>query len=134
MRSVLGPGRLLVSGPLEPVLVLQRIGAVMTATVTPIRRRDRAWRKQANCLGADPSLFDDRADETPETRAAREDVAKDICATCPVTEHCLDFARRTRARSGIWAGKTYRERLAHFRDLRRAEREAAAAAELENAS
>ena len=80
---------------------------------------------------ADPSLFDGPEDEKPDVRAAREDVAREICASCPVRQNCLDFANRMRARSGIWGGLDYRERLAHFRKLRHAE---AAAAELEQAS
>ena len=103
----------------------------MNAAVTPIRRRDRSWRKEARCLDADPSLFDGPEDEKPDVRAAREDVAREICASCPVRQNCLDFANRMRARSGIWGGLDYRERLAHFRKLRHAE---AAAAELEQAS
>jgi WhiB family transcriptional regulator, redox-sensing transcriptional regulator len=107
---------------------------IVTATVTPIRRRDRAWRKAASCLGEDPAIFDGPDGEHPGAREAREAVAREICATCPVTANCLAFAQQTRARTGVWAGMNHRERLAHFRALRRGAREAAAAAELEKAS
>ena len=44
--------------------------------------------------------------EHPDARAAREDVAKDICATCPVQVACLEYAIRTRPVTGVWAGLT----------------------------
>ena len=103
----------------------------VNATVTSIRRRDRSWRKFASCMGEDPALFDGPEDESPDVRAAREDVAKDICGSCPVASACLAFAQRMRATTGIWGGRNHDERLAHFRSLRRVEREAAQAAELE---
>jgi WhiB family redox-sensing transcriptional regulator len=40
---------------------------------------------------------------------------KKICATCPVTEQCLEFAMENDERFGVWGGKTERER----RKLRR---------------
>ena len=66
----------------------------------------------ADCLfdaelhdGPDP---DDRV-EHPDARAAREDVAKDVCATCPVQLACLEYAIRTRPNTGVWAGLTAEE-------------------------
>jgi len=38
------------------------------------------------------------------------DAAKAVCATCPVTQECFEYAERTSQRSGIWGGMSERER------------------------
>jgi WhiB family redox-sensing transcriptional regulator len=66
----------------------------------------------AECL-FDPELHDgpdpDNRLEHADARIAREDVAKDICATCPVRIGCLEYAIRTKPTRGIWAGVTAEE-------------------------
>ena len=72
------------------------------------------WDLADECLnhGAclyDPELHDgpdDPASETPHERAAREQVAAEVCATCPAREACLEYALRTRPGYGVWAGLT----------------------------
>ena len=63
----------------------------------------------AECL-FDPALHDGPDPlteiEHPEARAAREDVAKEICGTCPVRDECLTYALRTQPARGVWAGFT----------------------------
>lgn len=62
----------------------------------------------AACL-YDPECHDgpDGPDgEAPEDRAAREQVAAEVCAVCPVRAACLAYALRTRPARGIWAGLT----------------------------
>ncbi|WP_158578633.1 WhiB family transcriptional regulator [Spongiactinospora rosea] len=44
--------------------------------------------------------------ESPEERAAREDVARDLCGSCPARRLCADYARRACPDSGVWAGMT----------------------------
>lgn len=70
------------------------------------------------CLDGAQCLFDAELHDGPDpadriehldARAAREDVAKDICATCPVQLACLEYAIRTRPTGGIWAGLTAEE-------------------------
>ncbi|MDL4777594.1 WhiB family transcriptional regulator [Actinomadura xylanilytica] len=65
--------------------------------------------EDAECLfdpelhnGPDPAA----GDEHPDVRTAREDIAKDICATCPAQVACLEYAIRVRPVRGIWAGLT----------------------------
>ncbi|MCO6010563.1 WhiB family transcriptional regulator [Actinoallomurus purpureus] len=74
----------------------------------------------AECL-YDPELHDGPDDggviEHPHDQAAREDIAKDICGTCPVRNACLDYALRTKPNRGIWAGLTVDE-LATLTDSR----------------
>lgn len=60
----------------------------------------------------DPVLHDGPADaeaESPEERAAREQVATEVCAACPVWESCLAYVLRTRPARGVWAGLTAAE-------------------------
>jgi WhiB family redox-sensing transcriptional regulator len=47
--------------------------------------------------------------EHPDARAAREDVAKEVCGTCPVRDVCLAYALRTTPARGVWAGLTAEE-------------------------
>lgn len=55
--------------------------------------------------------------EHPDARAAREDVARDICGTCPVRDACLTYALRVRPERGMWAGRTA-EDIARLTDIR----------------
>ncbi|MEV7968275.1 WhiB family transcriptional regulator [Sphaerisporangium sp. NPDC088356] len=62
--------------------------------------------------GFDPELhtgLDAFTDETADERDAREQVAKDVCAECPVKVACLRRALRIRPESGVWAGFTAAE-------------------------
>jgi WhiB family redox-sensing transcriptional regulator len=61
------------------------------------------WKLQAACRDLDTSLFfpDSEADAAP---------AKEVCATCPVREACLQFALTTRQHDGVWGGLSEAER------------------------
>ncbi|MFI7438344.1 WhiB family transcriptional regulator [Nonomuraea indica] len=50
-----------------------------------------------------------RTSETAEQRAAREQVAREVCAECPARRLCELYALRVRPSSGIWAGRTATE-------------------------
>lgn len=77
-----------------------------------LRRRTRAesidnFRDLAACRGKDPNLF------YPKTKAKEaSEIAKRICAGCPVFEECREHANNqaTREHHGIWAGETVDER------------------------
>ncbi|NAS23923.1 WhiB family transcriptional regulator [Herbidospora sp. NEAU-GS84] len=61
---------------------------------------------------ADPELHtgpDPDVGESPQEREAREDVAKSVCAECPVRLRCLATALILRPEVGIWAGLTAQE-------------------------
>lgn len=66
----------------------------------------------AECL-FDPELHDGpdplTTVENPDARAAREDVAKEICASCPVRDACMEYATRVGPDRGVWAGLTAEE-------------------------
>lgn len=63
----------------------------------------------AECL-FDPELHDGpdplTTIEHPDARAAREDVAREVCASCPARESCREYAARVGPKAGIWAGLT----------------------------
>ena len=67
------------------------------------------WADQAKCLVAEPDTF------FPEKGGSTRE-AKRICAQCPVTAECLEYALENDERFGIWGGLSERER----RRLRRA--------------
>lgn len=76
---------------------------------------DQSWKTDAECrrLEGDPR---DRVNLFFPERGGDTDTARAICAQCPVTRECLDFAlRATSAISGIWGGTTGKDR----RELRR---------------
>jgi WhiB family redox-sensing transcriptional regulator len=61
------------------------------------------WTRQAACGAADHDLF------FPEVGQSA-DPARAICATCPVTAECLDYALRWNIEHGVWGGLTEEER------------------------
>lgn len=56
------------------------------------------WVKQAACAGMDPTMFHPHRGE--DTRPAEA-----VCARCPVTRPCLEWALRHRE-PGVWGGTT----------------------------
>ncbi len=72
---------------------------------------EEAWQRDAACRGPESVLF--FAPTVPEPRPdreAREARAKAICAGCPVTPACLEYALRIREPHGIWGGLNESER------------------------
>ncbi len=66
------------------------------------------WRDQAACSGLPHSLFFPVGDDL-EVAIAN---AKRICAICPVTDDCLEFALETNEKAGIWGGTSEEDRKA----------------------
>ena len=65
----------------------------------------------------DPDLHTvPETDESPDERAAREQVAVEVCKSCPLRGACFELALRTRPKYGVWAGFTAAE-LAALADL-----------------
>jgi WhiB family redox-sensing transcriptional regulator len=61
------------------------------------------WRQQAACHSTDLNLFFPKRGEPAGP-------ARQMCATCPVRQPCLEYALSNRITSGIWGGLTERER------------------------
>lgn len=82
----------------------------MTATTAPTRRAtrnaaqpDRDWRTRKACSLEDADLFF-------STAAAQTEMAKAVCATCPVRLQCLQWALESGQNSGVWGGLSEDER------------------------
>ena len=67
---------------------------------------ETTWREQAACrnVGPDVNFHPERGDSIMAAKA------KAICATCPVTEPCLQYAFANGERQGIWGGYSYPQR------------------------
>jgi WhiB family redox-sensing transcriptional regulator len=61
---------------------------------------DDSWRDLSACLNGSVDFFDYKQ------RAAQ--IA--LCNTCPVWDHCLEFALRNEEKDGVWGGHTPDER------------------------
>lgn len=61
------------------------------------------WSRHAVCAETDPDVFYPENGE-PVTRAKR------VCAGCPVSAQCLEWALATNERFGVWGGASERER------------------------
>jgi hypothetical protein len=74
---------------------------------------DEPWIRYARCYveQIDPDVFFPGQGQslTP---------AKRICATCPATKACLNYALRNGERFGVWGGKSEKERKAIRRRIR----------------
>src|SRR5688572_6454149 len=74
---------------------------------------DTIWMAEGNCAREKPTVF------FPSDGVGVE-VARRICATCPVKEPCLEYALEQRIDHGVWGGCSERERrriLKRRRDL-----------------
>ena len=79
---------------------------------------DTEWMAQGNCQGEPPAMF------FPSDGVGVE-VARRICATCPVKSPCLEYALRNRIDHGVWGGTSERERRRIMRQRRLAKQSAA---------
>ncbi|MGW4640788.1 WhiB family transcriptional regulator [Sphaerisporangium sp. NPDC004334] len=93
----------------RPAPTRDRGALILLATVTA--RMPRHLAEEAACV-LDPELHtgpDVFAKESAEERAAREQVAREVCADCPVWASCLFYALDERPQAGVWAGLTAEE-------------------------
>ncbi len=72
------------------------------------------WRSTSACADEDPELFFPIGTTGPAVE--QSEAAKRVCATCDVTEECLEYALSTNQDAGVWGGMTEDER----RTLKRA--------------
>jgi WhiB family redox-sensing transcriptional regulator len=61
------------------------------------------WMARGSCAHEPPALFF-------PSDGAGVDVARRICASCPVQHECLEYALRNRIDHGVWGGCSERER------------------------
>jgi WhiB family redox-sensing transcriptional regulator len=80
------------------------------------------WVARAACIGEDPELFFPVG--TGEPAVAQAEIAKRVCAGCPVRDICLEWALQTCQDAGVWGGLDEEQR----REIRRERRRVAAMA------
>ncbi len=72
---------------------------------------DTEWMAEGNCRNEPPSLFF-------PSDGVGVDIARTMCATCPVKSPCLEYALRNRIDHGVWGGTSERERRRILRQRR----------------
>lgn len=68
------------------------------------------WQMYAACRDTDSAVFFHPPDERGPAARARDEAAKQICASCPVVAACLRHALEVREPYGVWGGLTTPER------------------------
>lgn len=94
------------------------------------RGTDLSWVRHAACRDSytpgEPDLWyppegkGSRSQDADAAEVARIDLAKSICASCPVTDSCRSLADSTADPYGIWAGEEPADRKNRHRRERRA--------------
>ncbi|MGV0807940.1 WhiB family transcriptional regulator [Mycolicibacterium setense] len=84
----------------------------MTATGTrpPTNVESWSWRIGARCRGEDLALFFHPDGERGQARRQRQQLAKHVCAQCPVLEQCREHSLAFRELFGTWGGLSEDER------------------------
>ena len=72
---------------------------------------DTEWMAEGNCRNEPPSRFF-------PSDGVGVDVARQMCASCPVKSPCLEYALRNRIDHGVWGGTSERERRRILRQRR----------------
>ena len=70
------------------------------------------WQYEGACRDKEPEMFFHPDGERGPRRRNRENVAKAICASCPVINACRDHALAVQEPYGIWGGLSEDDRLA----------------------
>ncbi|WP_406433390.1 WhiB family transcriptional regulator [Streptomyces sp. NBC_01589] len=68
------------------------------------------WQADAACRGMDSSIFFPPTSERARARRQREEAARAICHSCPVSGPCGRFAQTSHQYYGVWGGRTETER------------------------
>ena len=72
---------------------------------------DTEWMEEGRCRELDPAIFF-------PSDGVGVDVARSICAECPVKSPCLEYALYNRIDHGVWGGASERERRRILRQRR----------------
>lgn len=97
-----------IAGEIDPLAELYRLRELLIAS--------REWRDRAACR-------DEITDHFYPRRGEDLHIPRSICARCPITDECLEFALDAGEHFGVWGGTSERER----RQIRRQRREGSAA-------
>jgi WhiB family redox-sensing transcriptional regulator len=80
-----------------------RLSTVERASLVDGGAMNTEWMAEGNCAHESPALF------FPSDGVGVE-VARRICADCPVKAVCLEYALANRIDHGVWGGSSERER------------------------
>jgi WhiB family redox-sensing transcriptional regulator len=69
-----------------------------------------SWQARGACRATGVGLFFSPDGEREPARQAREQVAKAICARCPVVDVCAAYAVAAQERYGVWGGLSEADR------------------------
>ena len=84
-----------------------------------MKDKDRSWiGADCGCNGLHPKYWHP---ESSEDSVGAYEIARPICATCPLQVRCLEYALANNIDHGMWGGTTPRERR-RIRRNRRKER------------
>jgi WhiB family redox-sensing transcriptional regulator len=64
---------------------------------------EHVWMLDGHCRGREPSFFF-------PSDGVGVDIARKVCAGCPVQAECLEYALQYRIEHGVWGGASERER------------------------
>lgn len=82
----------------------------MVTYAEPLDTHDELdWMRFAACQGYEDLFFNEEKDRKG-TRRHKEDLAKELCAACPVQAECRASAFDERELYGVWGGLTENER------------------------
>jgi len=88
------------------------IDAGAVPTVALVVTKHTHWQFGAACRdAARVDFYPPFGRERKRDRLQREQRAKAVCATCPVTTPCLEAAVQRDERYGVWGGLTFDERI-----------------------
>lgn len=79
----------------------------MSKGVVPLRFTPAPWVAEAACRGLDPNLFFPKRDDEGGVAQALA-----VCATCPVTRACMEYAIANYLDEGVWGNTSARQRRA----------------------
>ena len=68
------------------------------------------WQLQGSCREADPDIFFHPEGERGPRKAARDNAAMAVCASCPVLMQCRRHSLEVREPYGVWGGLTEEDR------------------------
>ncbi|MGB3699567.1 MAG: WhiB family transcriptional regulator [Gordonia sp. (in: high G+C Gram-positive bacteria)] len=74
------------------------------------RHGGRDWPSRARCRDSPVDAFYPPTGESRGLRRRREELAKQVCAECPVRRQCRDYALAADEPYGVWGGMTETER------------------------
>lgn len=68
------------------------------------------WRARPACAGMDSRIFFPERENKEFSPTEAYERAREVCNVCPIKDQCLEVAIKNGETSGMWGGKTPRER------------------------